>query len=154
MEGWNSIDDKDKPRFVAICLAIAAVAYIGANWIATQLVAETFRYSPLLTGELFDHIYQPFAIDAWRSDPELSRAMARTLSQYAFFQWCVYALGAFSCYQVYRNMSRMTSHGTADFAKEKDIKAAGLASKETGFVVGRNPFNNKIMLHKDRKSVV
>lgn len=69
MEGWNSIDDKDKPRFVAICLAIAAVAYIGANWIATQLVAETFRYSPLLTGELFDHIYQPFAIDAWRSDP-------------------------------------------------------------------------------------
>ena len=154
MEGWNSIDDKDKPRFVAICLAIAAVAYIGANWIATQLVAETFRYSPLLTGELFDHIYQPFAIDAWRSDPELSRAMARTLSQYAFFQWCVYALGAFSCYQVYRNMSRMTSHGTADFAKEKDIKAAGLASKETGFVVGRNPFNSKIMLHNGPEHIL
>lgn len=154
MEGWNSIDDKDKPKFVVICAVIAAVAYIAANWIATQLVAETFGYSPLLPGEIVDHIYQPLAINAWRSDPELSKAMARTLSQYAFLQWGIYALGAFSCYQVYRNMSRMTSHGTADWAKEKDIKAAGLAAKETGFVVGRNPFNNKIMLHNGPEHIL
>ncbi|ERL03188.1 type IV secretory system conjugative DNA transfer family protein [Mitsuokella sp. oral taxon 131] len=150
----QEIDEKDRPRLFILCGVIAAVAYVAANWITTQCIAADLAYHELLPGRLYGHIYSPFAVDMWRSNKELASAIHATLAQYWMLEWGIYLLGAFCCYQVYRNMARMTSHGTADFAKAKDIEEAGLAAKETGFVVGRNPFNDKIMLHNGPEHIL
>ena len=95
------MDEKDRNKFILICVVVLAVAYVGGNWATTQLIADALEYHELLPGRLFGHVFQPFAIDLWRS-----------------------------------------------------IKKAGLAAKETGFVVGQNPFNDKIMLHNGPEHVL
>ena len=148
------MDEKDRNKFILICVVVLAVAYVGGNWATTQLIADALEYHELLPGRLFGHVFQPFAIDLWRSDAALYDAIQRTIRSYFYVAWIFYGIGIFICYQVYRSMTRMSSHGTADFAKAEDIKKAGLAAKETGFVVGQNPFNDKIMLHNGPEHVL
>lgn len=148
------MDEKDRNKFILICVVVLAVAYVGGNWATTQLIADALEYHELLPGRLFGHVFQPFAIDLWRSDAALYDAIQRTIRSYFYVAWIFYSIGIFICYQVYRSMTRMSSHGTADFAKAEDIKKAGLAAKETGFVVGQNPFNDKIMLHNGPEHVL
>ena len=148
------MDEKDRNKFILICVVVLAVAYVGGNWATTQLIADALEYHELLPGRLFGHVFQPFAIDLWRSDAALYDAIQRTIRSYFYVAWIFYGIGIFICYQVYRSMARMSSHGTADFAKAEDIKKAGLAAKETGFVVGQNPFNDKIMLHNGPEHVL
>ena len=148
------MDEKDRNKFILICVVVLAVVYVGGNWATTQLIADALEYHELLPGRLFGHVFQPFAIDLWRSDAALYDAIQRTIRSYFYVAWIFYGIGIFICYQVYRSMTRMSSHGTADFAKAEDIKKAGLAAKETGFVVGQNPFNDKIMLHNGPEHVL
>ena len=148
------MDEKDRNKFILICAVVLAVVYVGGNWATTQLIADALEYHELLPGRIFGNVFQPFAVDLWRSDAELYDAIQRTIRSYFYVAWIFYGMGIFICYQVYRSMIRMSSHGTADFAKAEDIKKAGLAAKETGFVVGQNPFNDKIMLHNGPEHVL
>ena len=150
---WE-LDEKDRTKFFLICIAVLAVSYVVGNWATTQIIADALDYHELLPGRIYGSLFQPFAIDQWRSDPALYDAIKITIRKYFYVAWIVYGVGIFICYQVYRSMIRMSSHGTADFAKAADIKKAGLAAKETGFVVGRNPFNDKIMLHNGPEHVL
>nr|WP_325190813.1 type IV secretory system conjugative DNA transfer family protein [uncultured Selenomonas sp.] len=140
-------EKKEQTKVLFLCLLMAGITYVAANWLTTQMVAESAAYSAQLTGEIAGHIYQPFAYRAWKSDAQIRMAIPREAAKYAFLPWIVYLVGGFIIYRFYKSQQRMTSHGTADFAKEKDIKEAGLAVRENGFVVGINPFNNKLMLH-------
>ena len=148
------MDEKDRNKFILICVVVLAVVYVGGNWATTQLIADALEYHELLPGRIFGNVFQPFAVDLWRSDAELYDAIQRTIRSYFYVAWIFYGMGIFICYQVYRSMIRMSSHGTADFAKAEDIKKAGLSAKETGFVVGQNPFNDKIMLHNGPEHVL
>ena len=150
---WE-LDEKDRTKFFLICIAVLAVAYVVGNWATTQIIADALDYHELLPGRIYGSLFQPFAIDQWRSDAALYDAIKITIRKYFYVAWIVYGVGIFICYQVYRSMIRMSSHGTADFAKAADIQKAGLAAKETGFVVGRNPFNDKIMLHNGPEHVL
>ena len=148
------MDEKDRNKFILICVVVLAVVYVGGNWATTQLIADALEYHELLPGRIFGNVFQPFAVDLWRSNAELYDAIQRTIRSYFYVAWIFYGMGIFICYQVYRSMIRMSSHGTADFAKAEDIKKAGLSAKETGFVVGQNPFNDKIMLHNGPEHVL
>lgn len=150
---WE-LDEKDRTKFFLICIAVLAVSYVVGNWATTQIIADALDYHELLPGRIYGSLFQPFAIDQWRSDAAIYDAIKITIRKYFYVAWIVYGVGIFICYQVYRSMIRMSSHGTADFAKAADIKKAGLAAKETGFVVGRNPFNDKIMLHNGPEHVL
>ena len=150
---WE-LDEKDRTKFFLICIAVLAVSYVVGNWATTQIIADALDYHELLPGRIYGSLFQPFAIDQWRSDAALYDAIKITIRKYFYVAWIVYGVGIFICYQVYRSMIRMSSHGTADFAKAADIQKAGLAAKETGFVVGRNPFNDKIMLHNGPEHVL
>ena len=146
----NEQEKKEQNKTLFLCLLFAGITYVAAQWLTTQAIADHLEYSPLLPGEIAGHIYQPFAHRTWRDDPQIAAAIPRTLAQYAFLPWIVYLVGGLVIYQFHKSRQRMTSHGTADFAKEKDIKEAGLAIRENGFVVGINPFNEKLMLHNGR----
>lgn len=150
---WE-LDDKDRSKFFLICIAVLAIAYVAGNWATTQLIADDLDYHELLPGRIYGSVFQPFAVDLWRSDAAIYDAIQMTIRKYFYIAWIVYAIGIFICYQVYRSMIRMSSHGTAGFAKAADIKKAGLTAKETGFVVGRNPFDDKIMLHNGPEHVL
>ena len=150
---WE-LDERERLKFIVISLMTLLIAYVLGNWATTQLVADALSYHELLPGRLYGHIFYPFAIDLWRSDAALYDAIQNTIRSYFYIAWLIYGLGIFICYQIYRGMMRMSSHGTAAFAKASDIQKAGLAAKETGFVVGRNPFNDKIMLHDGPEHVL
>ncbi|WP_315452495.1 type IV secretory system conjugative DNA transfer family protein [uncultured Selenomonas sp.] len=150
----NEQEKKEQNKTLFLCLLFAGITYVAAQWLTTQAIADHLEYSPLLPGEIAGHIYQPFAHRTWRDDPQIAAAIPRTLAQYAFLPWIVYLVGGLVIYQFHKSRQRMTSHGTADFAKEKDIKEAGLAIRENGFVVGINPFNEKLMLHNGPEHIL
>ena len=150
----SELDDKDRPKFFLICIAVLALSYLAGNWATTQLIADALDYHELLPGRIYGYVFQPFAVDVWRSNAPLYDAIQNTIRQYFYVAWLVYGFGLFVCVQIYRGMVCMSSHGTADFAKAADIRKAGLSAKETGFVVGRNPFNDKMMLHNGPEHVL
>ena len=150
----NEQEKKEQNKTLFLCLLLAGITYVAAQWLTTQEIADHLEYSPLLPGEIAGHIYQPFAHRTWRDDPQIAAAIPRTLAQYAFLPWIVYLVGGLVIYQFHKSRQRMTSHGTADFAKEKDIKEAGLAIRENGFVVGINPFSEKLMLHNGPEHIL
>ena len=102
------MDEKDRNKFILICVVVLAVAYVGGNWATTQLIADALEYHELLPGRLFGHVFQPFAIDLWRSDAALYDAIQRTIRSYFYVAWIFYGIGIFICYQVYRSMTRMS----------------------------------------------
>ena len=151
MEG---IDEKDRGKFFIICIALCAMAYLAAKWTTTQMIASELSYPAELPGHLFGSIYQPFAVDAWREQIAEMPELRILIRRYGLLEWLLYMAGPLACYLVYKHFSIMTSHGTAGWAKAKDIKTASLSSKETGFVVGGNPFNNKLMLHNGPEHIL
>ena len=150
----DGIDEKDRMKFFGICIVLCMVAYLVAKCMTTQMIAGELAYPETLSGQIFGHVYQPFAIDAWRKDGELPVEMHRMFRRYGLIEWMLYMIGPLACYLVYKNFSRMTSHGTAGWAKASDIKKAGLSAKETGFVVGGNPFTHKLMLHNGPEHIL
>ncbi len=151
MEG---IDEKDRRKFMVICVGLCMLAYFVAKWATTQVIAGELAYPEELSGQIFGHVYQPFSIDAWRMDDGLSIGVQRVIRRYGLLEWLLYMAGPLACYLAYKHFSRMTSHGTAGWAKASDIKKAGLSAKETGFVVGGNPFNHKLMLHNGPEHIL
>lgn len=105
---WE-LDEKDRTKFFLICVAVLAVAYVVGNWATTQIIADALDYHELLPGRIYGSIFQPFAIDQWRSDAALYDAIKITIRKYFYVAWIVYGVGIFICYQVYRSMIRKTS---------------------------------------------
>ena len=42
------MDEKDRNKFILICVVVLAVAYVGGNWATTQLIADALEYHELL----------------------------------------------------------------------------------------------------------
>ena len=131
-----------------------------AYWYATQSVAAECDYHKDL-GEYFSfgdmHIYPPFQFYFWQTDPTVAKAIPNVLASYAAYPYLAFFLGAGFTYLATKDLKKETSHGSASFATKKDIEKAGLGSyegegknkkeKESGVVVGINPYTKKLMLH-------
>ena len=48
----NEQEKKEQTKVLFLCLLMAGITYVAANWITTQMVAERAAYSAQLTGEI------------------------------------------------------------------------------------------------------
>ena len=150
----QDIPEEQRPKFFLACIVVLLLAYVAGNWAATQYIADHYAYSEHLSGALFgSKLYHPFALKMWRENAEMMTYLGPTVRKYFWIPWLFYAAGVFLCFQIHQVMKRMTSHGTAGWAKKKDIAKAGLCAK-SGFVVGRNPFTKKMLLHDGPEHVL
>lgn len=131
-------------------IIVMICAITAGNWHVTQMIAEDCAYNELLGPHLAlggFHVYQPFASILWKNDESLDSIIHIILISHDFWLYFWIMMGLMLCYFLNKSGRKMTSHGTADFANAKDIERMGLNDPSNGVVVGRNPFNNKIMLH-------
>jgi len=94
----DGIDEKDRMKFFGICIVLCMAAYLAAKWLTTQMIAGELAYPEALSGQMFGHVYQPFAIDAWRKDGELPLEMHRIFRRYGLMEWMLYMTGPLACY--------------------------------------------------------
>lgn len=142
-----------KYQFVTLIIFIIAGA-----WVTTQLIAADCNYNRLLGFSLpvpFTEfrIYEPFAYFFWKRDEVIANAITVIINDHAIWQWGMLIPAFVICYAIDKHYKVMSSHGTADFAKKNDIKEIGLDAMDSGVVVGRNPFDNTIMLHNGAEHI-
>ena len=95
----------------------------------TQSIAADCGYNPLLgkSLELFGyHIYWPFQYMDWFKSPTLQKAIPDIMNKYRLFPLGALILGFLATYAVSKSIKADISHGSAEFAKEKDIIEADL----------------------------
>jgi len=137
---------------IGICLIIA-------YWYATQGVAAECNYhaylgSFLQIGEL--KIYAPYKFYVWQNNELIAGAIPQIIKKYAMMPQLAIIIGGGFTYFCAKNLKKETSHGSAAFATAKEIDEAGLGiyedkkfhrKKDSGVVIGVNPYNKKLMLH-------
>jgi len=137
---------------IGICLIIA-------YWYATQGVAAECNYhaylgSFLQIGEL--KIYAPYKFYVWQNNELIAGAIPHIIKKYAMMPQLATIIGGGFTYFCAKNLKKETSHGSAAFATAKEIDEAGLGiyedkkfhrKKDSGVVIGVNPYNKKLMLH-------
>lgn len=143
-------------------LGIIILFYIVGISMKTQMIAREANYLEYLADtvshlgvfefkngyDLFGlHIYYPLAYKAWENDLLIKANMPDVLSTGNLHMLCIWGIGCLLCYGLYKRSNPLTSHGSADFASSKDLEAMGLDAESSGVVCGRNPYNDKILLH-------
>jgi type IV secretion system protein VirD4 len=149
-------DFYDKNIILKYCAIVMICSYIIGTWIVTQMVAADCQYNELLGMNISfagHHIYEPFAYQFWKHDAGIAQAIPYILSAHVIWQWATLFIGFGICYIIDKHFKVLSSHGTANFGKAADIKAAGLDADESGVAIGRNPFTNKLMLHNGEEHV-
>ena len=163
-----------RQRVFKIGLVSVGLCLLIAYWYSTQGVAADCGYSKLLgdcvsLGEF--HIYPPYAFYFWQQSEVLRKEIPQIMGSYAAFPYLGFIIGAGFTYVCAKNIKKETSHGSAAFATAKEIEETGLGSyedkpsieerkiwglkyktkirkvKNSGVVVGVNPYNKHLMLH-------
>lgn len=142
----QDIPEKQRPYFIGGCIAIMLLMHLLGHWATVQYIAAQYNYTLELPGHIYGHIWHPMVLSMWKSNADVMQYIGIPIRRSFWITWLFYGAGIFICYQIFQVMRRLTSHGTAGWAKNKDIKKAGL-SAPSGFVVGRNPFTKKLLLH-------
>ncbi len=131
---------------IGLCLLIAC-------WYATQSVAAECEYHQILGKNLFG-IYPPYNFFVWQNNEVIAKGIPDILRRYAFYPYVGFIVGVLFTWLCAKNLKKETSHGSAEFASAKEIDEAGLGIyeknhkvKNSGVVVGVNPYTNKLMLH-------
>lgn len=154
----------------------------------TQSIAADCNYNPLLGSNwevLGYHIYPPWRYMDWFDSPELNKVIPAILNQYRLYPIAALALGFLMTYAAVKSIKTDISHGSAEFAKEKDIIEADLGQnmtknggvfvydkkplfkifghqfyrkkkvrKDSGVVIGIDPFTKKLMLHNGPEHIL
>lgn len=169
------MDEEQKYRITCIKTAFLSIGicYLVGNWIATQCVAADCLYNDALGGYLHlgdMHIYAPYKYYVWTHDEFIKEAIPGILSRYGKYTMLSFLASLIFTYFYCRGLKKHTSHGSASFADAKEIIETGLGEfneekiktkflgiipvektikkvKNSGVVVGINPFTHKLMLH-------
>ena len=168
-------DAEGKRKAILYGGSITAILYLSAAWYVTQSIAAATDYHPLLGGnlELFGaHIYFPLKYMFWKDDPAIAQAIPNILNDYKWPTILATAFGLFIMFLIAKNAKVDISHGSASFAKDKDITESDLGYYETsnggvfkiengkkvpkvsGVVVGINPYTKKLMLHNGPEHIL
>ena len=158
-----------KIKVLKIMSGIGGVLLLIASWYATQNVAELCGYSELL-GFNIAHIYLPWHYFIWCNNSDLVRVIPQILEAQEKWFYIVLVVLFPIGYMVQKSMKINISHGSASWAQLQDIDDSGLGLykektekiklfgiipwtkkikilKDSGVVVGINPYTDKIMLH-------
>ncbi len=167
--GDKEQEKNNRFKTLAIVFGMGIVLMLAVSWYATQKVAELCGYSELLGFNIF-HIYLPWHYFIWRNTPELAQVIPQILqAQEKWFYLAAVSLIPIG-FMVQKSLNVNVSHGSASWAQLEDIDDSGLGlyeektektklfglipwtkkikiPKESGVVVGGNPYNGRIMLH-------
>ncbi|MBP2629464.1 MAG: hypothetical protein H6Q70_92 [Firmicutes bacterium] len=138
-----------RKKILKTALVIILLTYSIGNWIATQFTASDCAYNEILGVNLMlgqFHLYPPYAFYFWKQDEILVKTISHILAQNDRIVDFSILAGFLLTYFVTKGMRKNVSHGSASFATANEIKKARLDAKESGVVVGINPYTNKLML--------
>lgn len=123
------------------------------------------------------HIYAPWAYYMWSNNELLQKKIPHILDNYSYYSTIVFLFSMLLLYFLNKSMQVKTSHGTASFATKSDIDKSDLGLyasknggvytykkvpaislfghtlmkkkivKDSGVVVGINPYTHHLMLH-------
>ena len=171
----SDIEQEQKRKVMLIAMPLMGGAYVLSSLLCTYMVAMDVNFNPILGGtELFGlHIYSPFAYSDWRADPMIASAIPDILNDYKWYRIVILGIAGAIVYFVNQAYKTDISHGSAEFATNKDITLSDLGHyvtknggvfekdekgrkivKKSGVVVGRNPYNKEIMLHDGPEHVL
>lgn len=135
-------------RTERLALALTVViCFIAGCSAATQYFAAAMNYHPYLGDSLFAHVYNPFAVFEWTNDPRLFQFKNQSqLARQMVFIGLVLGIIIVAVYKLVNDKSYQGNkylHGSAHWASEKDMEAAGLYKVKKRPVVYVGGFLNK-----------
>lgn len=143
-------DDNQEERRIkcVIALVCLALAMFIAMWLATQRVAARCDYDPLLGRMLYEsdtlRLYFPWDYFVWKYKfgEIIPHILASVKSYFLVGLFVGMMLTAF----INKHRRPLDSHGTATWAKAKDVKKMGLTDGR-GVILGWNPYKRKFLQH-------
>jgi len=107
--------------------------------ITTQFLAYTFEYQPSLTGEIYPHIYQPYAWIEWHIDyyQQFEEIFLDIYSQ-VLFGFSIFAVVYMTIFLLFQRKEKkhLSVHGTAHWATKKEIEATHTLNRKDGLYIG------------------
>lgn len=169
------IEQETKRKVTMIAIPLLGGAYLLSSLLCTYLVAADVNFNSVLGGTeiLGLHLYSPFAYSDWKEDAMIAQAIPDILNDYKWYRPGIMAVAIGIVYLINQAYKKDISHGSAEFATNKDITMSDLGhyvtknggvfekdeqgrkiAKKSGVVVGRNPYNKEIMLHDGPEHVL
>lgn len=119
-----------------------------ATWCATQRVAAKCGYDPLLGMTLYEGglfpLYFPWDYFVWKY--KYGAVIPHILASVKPYFLVGCFAGMMLTVFVHRNFRSLTSHGTAAWARKKEVKKMGLSDGE-GVILGWNPYQKQFLQH-------
>ncbi|NEW59906.1 type IV secretory system conjugative DNA transfer family protein [Sulfurovum sp. bin170] len=107
--------------------------------ITTQFLAYTFEYQPSLRGEIYPHIYQPYAWIEWHINyyREFEPIFLDIYSQ-VLFGFSIFAIVYMTIFLLFKRKEKkhLSVHGTAHWATKKEIEATHTLNRKDGLYIG------------------
>jgi type IV secretion system protein VirD4 len=107
--------------------------------ITTQFLAYTFEYQPSLTGEIYPHIYQPYACIEWHIEyyQQFEQIFLDIYSQ-VLFGFSIFAVVYMTIFLLFKRKEKkhLSVHGTAHWATKKEIEATHTLNRKDGLYIG------------------
>jgi len=107
--------------------------------ITTQFLAYTFNYQPSLTGEIYPHIYQPYAYIEWHINYyiEFEPIFLDIYSQ-VLFGFSIFSVLYMTMFLLFKRKEKkhLSVHGTAHWATKKEIEATHTLNRKDGLYIG------------------
>lgn len=174
-ESIKDASQRAKRKAIFYGMPTAFLLYFAVMAYCTQQIAAEVDYNSILGGvEICGyHFYVPWAYDVWKDDPNINTAIPHILNAYKFYPIISIILGVVVIFFVYEANYKDTSYGDAEFAKKKDIDQSDLGHFETknsgeyvldehkhkvvknsGVVIGRNPYTKELMLHNGPEHIL
>lgn len=165
----NDVNPKAKQKALLYAMIFFFILMIVTEWYATQKVAADCDYNKLLGWNFClgnYHIYPPWGYFLWSSNEHLANVIPNVLRPYNSITIICGTVSAIVFYIANKSLTVHTEHGSASFATKKDIEDSGLGeviyktisksgsnpkkvkvTKDSGVVIGINPYTHKLMLH-------
>ena len=120
-------------------ILILSIIFTLFSSITTQFLAYTFEYQPSLTGELYPHIYQPYAWIEWHIDyyQQFEEIFLDIYSQ-VLFGFSILAVVYMTIFLLFQRKEKkhLSVHGTAHWATKKEIEATHTLNRKDGLYIG------------------
>lgn len=145
--GGVFMDQAERIRIGKMLIFIMGLVILLGIWTATQEVAASCDYNPILgmalhVGDI--SLYPPYKFFVWQN--QYGTAMPHILNTAENTIYISVFIGFVICAIVVKKSQKDISHGSADWANARDVVDAKIAEK-SGVVLGVNPFTKKILRH-------
>ncbi len=135
---------KRKAKWLSLWLL---VLFFFGSGLATQTIASGCEYNPLLGSFLpIGGVKLYWPLNYWFWQNELSAVIPDLIASARRWLYLTFLIGFFLAALFLRGQKKPTSHGSAEWANEKDIETAKLTDS-SGVVLGINPFTHRLLRH-------